>query len=376
MRKVLGRDYLFQKPYLAVLQAFIDAPGYLVFRYNGTPPAEIKKILVSRIDHLGDVFIASSIVPHLRKKYPNARIDFMAGDWALSFLRSNAGLDRILTYNSLKLNRSGGLLKNIFQALGGFVRNVREMRRERYDLCMDLRAYPCNSIPLMFLGKGRYRVGFATGGFGFLLHKKVPYRYGVHETAHLADALGSIGINVSERELKPEFNLTMTSEKECARILDGLGVAPGEPFALIHTGSGNPSKFWKKDEWQKLISIITTEYGVKAVIYDTVYKDLNDCIKLPSSISLDLFAAAAKKASLFIGLDSLPAHLAASFSTPTVVIWCGINDSNQWRPIGGSVRVIKRDMDCSPCFRKNGCPTMDCMSISAQDVAKEAGRFL
>lgn len=376
MRTVLGRDYLFQKPYLALLQAFIDATGYLIFRYKGPPPAEIKKILVSRIDHLGDVFITSSVVPHLRKAYPTARIHFMAGDWALSFLRSSAGLDRILTYNSLKLSRSGGLLRNVFQALGGFIRNVREMRRERYDLCMDLRAYAGNSIPLMFLGKGGYRVGFTTGGFGFLLHKKVPYRAGVHETAHLADALGSIGINVSEKELKPMFNLAMASEQECSRILDGLGVAATEPFVLIHTGSGNPSKFWKKDEWQKLIGMITREHGVKVVIYDTVYRDLTDCLSLPSSISLDLFAAAAKKASLFIGLDSLPAHLAASFSTPTVVVWCGINDSNQWRPIGENVRVIKRDIDCSPCFRKNGCPAMDCMSISAQDVAKEIGHFL
>ncbi|MBI5588698.1 MAG: glycosyltransferase family 9 protein [Deltaproteobacteria bacterium] len=372
----MGRNYLYQKPYLAVLQALIDAPGYLVFGSGKKFPAEVKKILVSRIDHLGDVFIASSILPHLKRAYPNASIHFMAGEWAWGYLRSNTFLDRVLIYNSFRLNRSGGLIKNAAKAFSGFVRNIWEMRKERYDLTIDLRAYPFNSIPLMFLGGGGYRVGFATGGFGFLLNRRVPYRSGVHEIEHLADILGSVGVNVSWTDLKPEFNLSKTSDKECTRILDGLGVAAGEPFVLIHTGSGNPSKLWKKEEWQKLVSSITRGCGVKVVAYDTVYNDLRDCIRLPSLISLDLFAAAAKKASVFIGLDSLPAHLAASFSTPTVVVWCGINDSNQWRPIGEHVSVVKRAVDCSPCFRKNGCPSMDCMDISAGDVAQDAVRFL
>ncbi len=376
MRTVLGRNYLYQKPHLAVLQALIDAPGYLFFRPRQKFPDEVKKILVSRIDHLGDVFIASSILPHLKKAYPEAKLHFMAGEWAWSYLRSNANLDRVLVYNSLRHNRGGGFLKNAFKAIGGFVRNIWEMRKERYDLCIDLRAYPFNSIPLMTLGGGRFRVGFPTGGFGFLLNRRVPYRSGVHELEHMADILGSIGINVAAKDLFPSFALSKTAVKESSRILEGLGVAPGEQFALIHTGTGNPTKLWKREEWQKLVTSLAKGCGVKVVAYDTVYNDLKDCIRLPSLMSLDLFASVAKKASVFIGLDSLPAHLAASFSTPTVVVWCGINDSAQWRPVGRSVSVVNRAVDCAPCYRKNGCPEMDCMDISAADVAVEATRFL
>lgn len=376
MRTVLGRNYLYQKPYLAVLQALVDAPGYLFFRPRKKYPAEVKKILVSRIDHLGDVFIASSILPHLKKAYPDAKLHFLAGEWAWSYLRSNTNLDRVLTYNSLRHNRGVGFLTSAFKALSGFIRNVWEMRKERYDLCIDLRAYPFNSIPLMTLGGGRFRVGFTTGGFGFLLNRRVPYRSGVHELEHMADVLGSIGLNVKAKDLRPEFNLSKTAVKESGRILEGLGVAPGEQFALVHTGSGNPSKFWKREEWQKLISSLSRGSGVKVVAYDTVYNDLKDCIRLPSLISLDLFASVAKNASVFIGLDSLPAHLAASFSTPTVVVWCGINDPEQWRPVGKQVSVVSRAVDCAPCYRKNGCPEMDCMEISAADVAVEAARYL
>lgn len=376
MRTVLGRNYLFQKPYYAKIQGLIDAPGYFFFRSARSIPKEVKSILVSRIDHLGDVFIASSILPHLKRAYPGAKIDFMAGEWAWGFLRPNPDISRILVYNSVRHNRSGGLLKNAIKALSGFIRNIREMRSSKYDLCIDLRAYPFNAIPLMYLGGGRYRAGFATGGFGFLLDKAVPYRTGVHESAHIRDLLASLGIEVPEGGLRPHFTPSKTAEKECAKILESLGVGSNEPFVLIHTGSGNPSKLWKRMEWQKLASSITREFGVKVVAYDAVYGDLKDCLKLPSLISLDLFAAAAKKASLFVGLDSLPAHLAASFSTPVVVVWCGINDPVQWRPLGDNVRVIKKPLPCSPCFLKKGCKNMECMDISAGDCMKDVSGFI
>lgn len=376
MIKILGRDYLFRKRYLAVMQALIDAPGYLLFRSRKKTPAEVTRILVSRIDHLGDVFMASSVLPHLKKAFPKAKIHFMAGEWAWTLLRSNSDLSKVLTYNSARLNRSGGLLGNSFKAFYDFIRNVWEMRGVRYDLSIDLRAYPSNSIPLLFLGGGGYRVGFTTGGLGFLLNRRVPYRDGVHETEHLADILGSVGINVAGKDLKPEFTLTKTANKECSRILDGLGVAPGEPFVLINTVSGNPAKRWKRDEWQKLVTALAKGYGIKVVAYDTVYNDIKDCIKLPSLISLDLFASAAKKASVFIGLDSLPSHIAASFSTPTVVVWCGIDDPGQRRPVGPCVRVVKKAVDCSPCTRKNGCAAMDCMDMEAETVVREAARFI
>jgi len=112
------------------------------------------------------------------------------------------------------------------------------------------------------------------------------------------------------------------------------------------------------------------------VAYDPVYGDLKGCIYLPALISFELFAAVAKRASVFIGLDSMPAHLAASFNTPTVVVWCGINDPVQWRPVGENVSIIKKDVACAPCFLKGGCKSMDCMRINAEDCMREAGRFL
>src|SRR3989304_8631354 len=129
MRKSVRTLYLFQKPYLAVIQLVIDAVGRLLFLpvRKRKMPTDVRKILVSRIDHLGDVFIASSILPHLKKAFPRASIHFMAGEWARGYLRSNPHIDSLLVYNSMKLNRNKGLLKNALSAITGFAANVREM---------------------------------------------------------------------------------------------------------------------------------------------------------------------------------------------------------------------------------------------------------
>lgn len=359
-------------------QYVMDLAGKLLFRAAAkSMPKDIRSILVARIDHLGDVFLASSILPHLKKHYPDAKIDFMAGQWAKDFLGTNAYIDKVLVYNSSKHNRAKGVFKKLTDSITGFFKNVRQMRSTRYDLAIDLRAYPFNSIPLIFLGGARYKAGFSTGGFGFLFDKLVPYRTGVHEIDHIRDVLGAIGIDVDKHGLKPQYCPSRYAEKDCVRLLEGLGVAGREKFVLVHTGSGTPHKLWKKEAWQKTVNMITDRYGTRVVMYDPVYEDsITGCVKLPSSISFDTFAEVVKNAALFIGLDSLPAHLAASFGVPTVVVWCGINDHRQWQPLGDNVALVRKALDCAPCFRKNGCQSMHCMDISAQDCLNEITRFL
>ncbi|MBI5236605.1 MAG: glycosyltransferase family 9 protein [Deltaproteobacteria bacterium] len=375
MREASGRKYLYQKSYMAFLQGVIDSIGYRLFKQHecAFDASKVRKILVSRIDHLGDVFIASSALPHLRKAYPTARIHFMAGTWTHPYLKLNPLVDEILAFDGLRFNRGNGILKRLAIGIASYVRALRKLRSERYDLFLALRAYPFNSIPLAYLGGARCIVGFGAGGYGFLLDKTAPYREGTHEVGHVADVLRAISLSVSEKEMRPGVTVSDEARSAFEKELVSLGVEQGERYALIHTGSGSNYKLWDKEQWQRLVDALKCEFGLKVIGSDPVYKGLNGCINAPSLIELEGFAVAAQGASLFVGLDSFPAHLAASFGTPTVVVWCGINDHRQWRPVGSRVAVVRKDVDCAPCFKKTGCPDMKerCMDISADDCLKE-----
>ena len=380
MRLSFGRTYLYQKPYMAFLQGAIDSIGYRLFSPRGCKlkNPDVRKILVSRIDHLGDVFIASSALPHIKKAYPNAQIHFMAGTWTHPYLKLNPLVDYIVAFDGFRFNRGKGIVKRVVHAVFSYVRALGRMRSERYDLFLALRAYPFNSIPLAYLGGSRFIVGFAVGGFGFLLDKTAPYREGAHEVGHVADVLCAIGLNVSENEMRPGFTVSREARLAFEKELLSVNVKANERYALIHTGSGSKYKLWNKEQWQRLVDALHAEFGLKVIGSDPVYGGLKGCINAPSLIELDGFAAAAQGASLFVGLDSFPAHLAASFGTPTVVVWCGINDHRQWRPIGDRVVIVRKDVDCAPCFKKTGCPEMKarCMDISADECLKQIRELL
>jgi 3-deoxy-D-manno-octulosonic-acid transferase/heptosyltransferase-1 len=281
-------------------------------------------------------------------------------------------------YNCILQNRSGSLWQRVTSHVASFLRTLKKIREERYDLGIDLRAYFGNSVPLLYISGVRYIVGYGTGGFGFLLDKEAPYRTGVHEVFHVADLLKSIGIAAEDEQIRPFYKVSVAAEEQARRILESKGVNLNESFIMIGPGTGNKKKEWKIQNWRTLTKRLKI-HGMKIVFCGG--SDVNRTIKailsngdedgivdMSGSIPLEVFAGVVEKASLVIGLDSFPCHLAAALRTPTVVLWSGINDAAQWRPYGTNVRIVKRDVPCAPCYRSKGCEYMTCMDISPEDV--------
>lgn len=376
MRRVFGRDYLYNKPYMAFAQGLLDAVGFFIRRpgKRRLDKAGVRRILVSRIDHLGDVFIASSVLSYLKKAFPDAKIDFLAGVGTHVYLKTNPHIERIIPYNAFRHNRTHGFFKRLTQAASGYLRVMLEMRAAGYDLSLNLRSYPFNATTLLYLGGCGYNVGFATGGYGFLLDSIIPYREGGHETEHLVAALEVIGIDANG--LRPYFEPSVEASVRAVAILNDLGVTEGERFALIHTGAGTDVKHWKQEAWAQTAASLRKEYGLKVLVTDPVYGGIDGCNVLPALVSFEEYGAIVKRAALFAGLDSFPAHLAASMDIPTVVIWCGVNDSTRWRPLGPSVAVVRKKIDCAPCFKKAGCVAMTCMNIGARECIEAVDALL
>jgi ADP-heptose:LPS heptosyltransferase len=63
-------------------------------------------------------------------------------------------------------------------------------------------------------------------------------------------------------------------------------------------------------------------------------------------------------ASLFLGNDSGPKHIAAGLGVPTVGIHSGTADVLEWGPIGPVAIAVARDMACAPCYLAHAadCP--------------------
>lgn len=366
------------KPGRMAIQRLIDAAGSAVLRPLRRPFPNVKSLLVVNTGPAPDVFLSTAILPHLRAAFPKAEIRFMTGADAGVSLKANPYIDGVILCGRTTSASKGaaGLLGWSVSAASAFFKALRRMRSAPYDLVIDLGTQPGYSIPAIYTGRPRYMIGFSTAGYGFLLDKVVDNRHVSNETERLSAMLGALGVGASRRIVRPEFTLSRAAEMEAREALYNIGLSDREPFVLLHTGGGGLDARWRKERWQEVVDKVGREYGLRAVVYDTVYGDISGCIKLDALVSFEMLAAAAKMAEIFVGIEPLHAYLAASFGTPSVLIRSGISDDSSIWPPGSSLCIVKKSLPCAPCFSRRGCPGMSCMEITSEECMMEVRRPL
>jgi len=115
---------------------------------------------------------------------------------------------------------------------------------------------------------------------------------------------------------------------------------------------------------------VVQEQQLVADILSNGQFDEKHLVNLTGQLTLKQLAAIISKARCFIGVDSVPMHIAAAVKTPTVALF-GPSNAAIWSPWQVSHQVVRSRPSCQPCMQK-GCGNSgwsECMDrISVQDV--------
>lgn len=384
MKSPLNNGYLFQKTRWLLIIKSIDCLGSIFlkpFIFYKELPTFPQKILLSKIDHLGDVIIFLSVLPLIRQIYPAIKIHVLAGNWAKSLLNKHPEIDVLIIYNDFFLNRNGSPFQRLLNWVITFFNAWQRLRKEQYDIGIDFRANFPNSLFLLFLGGVRYRIGYGTGGFGFLLHKQGEWTSGIHEREH------QIGlINLLDQPIKnhsPKISLDYLIDLErTSHFLLTKNIKENESFIIIHPTSGAKIKYWPAKYWHEVIDnlseckiLLVGSEKENDFIKTILVKRSENIFNCVGETDIPLLAGILTRARLVIGVESFVSHLAASLGIPSVIIVNGVADINQWRPIG-QVKIISNPVECAPCYRSNGCNTMDCMNVVPSIVVSAVKEIL
>ena len=198
------------------------------------------------------------------------------------------------------------------------------LRRFRPQLCLNFHG-GTRSAWMTELSGARYRAGFGHYRQQFVYNVHIPRAQEilrvdrkVHTAEHLASAIFFLGAPVSEIPR--------------AKLFPG---APApfnpEPYAVIHAVAATPEKTWASAHFLA-IAVYLAQSGLSPVFIGGADDDLapfRQYRTIQSSLSeiKRLLASAA----LFVGNDSGPAHMAAAFGVPSVVIF-GPSDPAIWGP--------------------------------------------
>ena len=174
-----------------------------------------KRILVIKLDHVGDVLLATPVFDNLRQAYPNAELHALAGKWSRVILDNQPAVDEVIEYNSPFFCRSGEQPTRLLEA----VQLYRRLRRQKYELVVELRGdwrIVCCALLRVApkqIGRAALQVANKLGFSRFS---------GTHETTRNLDVLNRAGIPTPVQT--PTFLITGEDKKWAADFLAARGV--------------------------------------------------------------------------------------------------------------------------------------------------------
>ena len=344
------------------------------------PLGERGRALVVKLRHHGDVLLAAPVLTTLKSHAPQFEIDALIYDDTAPMLEGHPALSEL------------HLVGRNWKALGVLDRLSRErelfgrLRARRYDLLIHLSGQPRGAWLARTLG-ARYAVAPAMPGRGRLWAKSFTHLYPVvgggrrHQVELNLDALRRIGIQPSLAERKVVFVPGKQAEAKVSPLVP-------ESFIHMHPASRWTFKCWPAEKNAELIDrfaaeghqVVLTSAGDPAEL-DMVQKIVAlaraKTISLAGTLSIKELGALTARAKLFVGVDSMPMHLAAAMGTPTVALF-GPSGENEWGPWNVERRIVTTTHTCRPCGL-DGCgggKVSECLTFLPVDAVHAAAREL
>ena len=329
--------YVYKKPHLWILASLFDSLGS-IFISNQKPLLETlkgKKILLSRIDHLGDALLLKPIIHDVITKHRSTKFSLLIAQEYASLFQDTPNLE-IISYEHHWFSRSSFLKK-----LKAFFAMERTIKKNNYHIAIDFRGDVRANL-LFYLAGVHTRVGYGITGGGFLLTHQGSYSFESHQVFLNQQLLNLIGIDSSaHRDCSLAF-----SDKEIASFQEKFKNATKKDYMILHLGSGNPEKVWPFEKFQQLIQLISNAHSETSIILVGLLSEASrkvradNVIDLRGTTNLRELAFLLSKAKVFVGNDSGPAHLAALQHCPIVLIPSGTNDIQSWKPWTDKIDII------------------------------------
>lgn len=336
-------------------------------------PNRVRNILVRGTNWLGDAVMNTPALGAIRETFPKARITLLVIPAVAELFTPHQWVDEVVVYDR----------KGRHQGIRGRLRLAGELRRRRFDLAILLQNAIDAAIIATLAGIPR-RMGTRTDGRGFLLthgfnQKSLDPR--LHHVDYYLEMLGHFGIRAAQ---KRQLLCLAEEEREAVRRrFEEGGIAPGDFVIGINPGAAYGSaKRWYPERFAAAGAELARRWGAKIVVFGgpgevAIARDIEasleePCLNLAGTLTVRELMASIERCNFFISNDSGPMHIAAAFGVPLVAVF-GSTDHRTTYPWSDKAVVVRKDVDCAPCLKRE-CPTDHrCMKqVTAEDVVQAA----
>ncbi|MBN1233031.1 MAG: glycosyltransferase family 9 protein [Candidatus Coatesbacteria bacterium] len=316
--------------------------------YKRTP----EKILLLRLAYIGDVLMCLPLLKPIREKFPQARIDFVTSNASKEVLEGRTHFDNILSFDVPWFYKNGRW-KDYFKVL-------KKVRKEKYDLLVDLRGDIRNILFFLLLSNSKTRVSFRIGGGAWALDYKLPIKAITHKVDFHSALLTQLNANQPDTSINIRYR---NEEIEEARsFLEKLDLTNNDKLVFIHPGARLPLKTWQKEKFERLTdALLVDNHKIVGVGLgsDSMQISHVNFLNLAGKTSLPQLGALLSLGDLFIGNDSAAMHLATFSGTKKVLGIFGPSKPYETSPYKDTGHFICLDAMCRKTCDESLCNSPD-----------------
>ncbi|MCI0697058.1 glycosyltransferase family 9 protein [candidate division KSB1 bacterium] len=320
-------------------------------------PAIIDRILFVKFWGIGSIILAEPTLRYLRKKHPQARLDFLtlAHNQELFALIPQVNCVHCLDF------------RHLWRFVLSAISLILQLRRQRYDLIIDAEFFANFSALVSRLAYPRCLVGFSRPGASKsrLLDIIVPFL----DEQHAADNFLRLVMKNRTADISGWAQPQIATPKSTFGEKDSAL----RPFVVMNVNASPLAleRRWPQERFVQLAQWLLQTYEVDlALIGSPVEREYTDVVaaaignpyavrNLAGTLTLIELAALIENAALFISNDSGPLHLAAALQKP-VAGFFGPETPERFGPRCDDRLILYLDLPCSPCMSVDNAKTVNC----------------
>jgi ADP-heptose:LPS heptosyltransferase len=292
----------------------------------------IKKALVIKLCCIGDIIQATPALRSLSES--GVEVNFLCNKWVSELVDMVPYVKK-----KFEVNQSDA---------GSVIKTIRELRREKYDLVINLHRDIKSYVFLFILG-ARYRAGFKWKGRGSFLTHSFRFDEKAHESKRYSGIVEGLGFSPGGGQTS--ITAPAPDKKEKGKIRIGLFPGGGKNPGTVMT-----TKRWPVENFVELAGKLGKDKKQIFFFGSIIDNDVLDNVKcrMPDAelIITNTLKELANKISgmdVFIAGDTGPLHMAAALGVKAIGLF-GPSSPELVGPPGEHVINIRGDASCAPCY--------------------------
>lgn len=343
------------------------------------------KILIFKLDHIGDFVTALEGFWRIRNAWPEAKITLVCAPANVPFAEKLQIFDTIIPFAFFPSSREVKIGQPIDTKTK--FREFSKLNLGYFDIAIDLR-HDGDTRPLLLHVEALFRAGYTSDSLTTPLDISLPeLEYNARTSRKFLPLHAETRLTLLAELVIMTLKLGSRSFVQPLSTGDQKPAEITKEFIIFSLASGAPIRKWPLERVKSLITRLISATGY-LIVFVGGAEDSEDIaflinempiesyVNLVGSLQIADLPPILAKASLLIGYDTGVSHLSAYMGTPTLVIYGAIADKNVWMPRGAKVTVLNTEVPCSPCYLREiaqcNFERICLTSISVDDVFNSA----